>query len=198
MQRAQLPDFADKIDNISRLAVQIYQKSCEVDPGCPSSSFLEFLYQFIQIYTDKKVQIEKLLDSIKNALRKFSQLKAILDNTKRELATLKPLLQSVTADSKMMEELIIKNTKKVKEFARIVRQDQLTATAKNNESTQLLEDAQKAQEEFDKVAPVLNAALAGIRSVSKADIEELAILYNRYEFMYVSNNVSAHTLQRGL
>jgi chromosome segregation ATPase len=115
-------------------------------------------------------------------------LNTFADNIKNELQTLKPLLQKVLEDTKKLEEAIGKNSKNVEEFFKAVREEEIQMNAKNVESSQLAEDAKKAQEEFDKVVPALNAAIAGIcylslrihdfiglRSLNKNDISELKV-----------------------
>ena len=113
--------------------------------------------------------------SLKNALSKLQILNNYVENTKTELQTLKPLLQKVTDDCKKLEEAIVKNTKTVEEFFRAVREEEVAVNAKNSENQQLAEEAKKAQEEFDKVVPALNAAIAGLRSLNKNDINELKL-----------------------
>jgi uncharacterized protein (DUF3084 family) len=138
-----------------------------------STQFVDFMNQYIQIYSAKKSELETNLDNLRLGLKKIQMLKQIVANTKNELASLKPLLQKVTEDTKRIEDAIVKNGKSVKDLAKMVRQEQIHVNAKNNEYVQLKEDEAKGLEEYDKVVPVINAAIAGVRSITKSDIEEL-------------------------
>jgi hypothetical protein len=122
---------------------------------------IEFINLYVSIFKDKKAAINKQIAALKNGIGKIQLLNNYVENTKNELQTLKPLLQKVADDAKRLEEAIGKNSKTVEDSFKAVREEELAINAKNNESAQMVEEAKKAQEEFDKVVPALNAAIAG-------------------------------------
>lgn len=126
-----------------------------------SAKLVDFVRLYINTFKEKRDTFLKRLSSHKNGLAKIQLLNSFADNIRNELQTLKPLLQKVVEDTKKLEDAIGKNTKTVEEFFKAVREEEIQMNAKNAESSQLAEDAKKAQEEFDKVVPALNAAIAG-------------------------------------
>ncbi|PRP89393.1 inner arm dynein, group 5 [Planoprotostelium fungivorum] len=169
-----VPSSPIMVDRVSHLVAQIHHIACKSSPvHLPANRLLENITLIERMYHKRHSEIEIQIESVKMAVRKMSSVVTLADSIRIEMQTLHPLLQKVTEDTKRLEESINHNSKIVEEFWKVIHQEQISVNVKNAEMVELIEDAKKAQEEFDKVVPVLNAAIAGVRSITKNDTNEL-------------------------
>lgn len=87
-----------------------------------------------------------------------------------------PQLAKAVEDTTKLEEAIAKNSKVVSDFWKVVHAEEMAVSAKGSETAYLEAEAQKAQEALDAHVPVVAAALAAVRALSKPELLEFRAL----------------------
>ena len=133
-------------------------------------SYLDMIALYTKMLKERRQELSDARDRFNNGLAKMEEVGVVIASAKNDLAVLEPvlkekseatevLLKQVAVDKEeasKVEEVVSKEAAEVEEFAQGVRVIQ--------------EDAQK---DLDEALPALNAAVAALNSLTKADITEV-------------------------
>ncbi|XP_065162410.1 dynein axonemal heavy chain 6 isoform X2 [Atheta coriaria] len=136
------------------------------------SSYLELLKLYQTMLTRKKAQILKVRERTENGLKKLYETNSVIDTMKDTLTAMEPKLKEKSKAVKELMEFLSKEQKSADKVRNIVKDDEVSAKVKAEETQALADDAQK---DLDTAMPAMEAAMKALQSLNKSDINEIRV-----------------------
>jgi dynein heavy chain len=137
------------------------------------TSYLELLSTFKKVLTVKRVEVNTKKDRLQNGVDKISETKAMVAGMKKDLEDLAPVLAKTQIEVDEMM-VVIKKDKATADITKIqVTEQEDSANVKAAATKAIADDAQR---DLDEALPALDAAVACLNKLKKADLDEVKSL----------------------
>jgi Microtubule-binding stalk of dynein motor/ATP-binding dynein motor region len=133
----------------------------------------DFVKVFITTLTNSRVELSYQWTDTRGALYKLQHLTDTISGTRQDMDNLEPQLQKSAADQRRVEESVMKTKKMVQELWEVVQHEEANVLAKTTEATAVHEQLIGAKQNLERVTPSLNEAIAGLRSLTRQDLNDL-------------------------
>eukprot|EP00163_Fabomonas_tropica_P009440 TRINITY_DN1923_c0_g2_i1.p1 TRINITY_DN1923_c0_g2~~TRINITY_DN1923_c0_g2_i1.p1 ORF type:complete len:2559 (-),score=897.69 TRINITY_DN1923_c0_g2_i1:297-7319(-) len=134
------------------------------------TSYLELLNVFINLLAEKRTEVGNLTKRLEIGLDKLESTGKEVAVMQKELISLEPVLLQTTKEVDDMMVIIVRDKKSADITKADVVREKAAAATKTEETKAIAEDAQR---DLDEALPALDAAVASLKSLNKADITEV-------------------------
>ena len=133
-------------------------------------SYLDLIEMYLKLLDEKRSELSEKCDRFKNGLDKMVEVGEVIEQSKKDLDDLAPVL---VEKSKATDELLVVVTKdkaSAAEVETVVAAETKEVEAQAQEVKAVQADAQK---DLDEALPALDAAMSALNSLTKGDITEV-------------------------
>lgn len=133
-------------------------------------SYLDLIELYISMLQDKRSEMTESRDRLSNGIIKLEETNDMVQNLKKELNDLMPVLEVKSQDA----EKLLKQVAKEQAEASVVKAKVATEEEEvNAKATQVAEVQADAQRDLDKAMPALDTAIKSLDALDKKDITEI-------------------------
>uniref|UniRef100_A0A8P4KSK9 AAA+ ATPase domain-containing protein n=1 Tax=Dicentrarchus labrax TaxID=13489 RepID=A0A8P4KSK9_DICLA len=135
------------------------------------TSYLELINLYLSMLEEKRQQLVAR-DRVKNGLTKLLETNELVDKMKVDLSALEPVLKQKSIDVDALMEKLSIDQESADEVRKVVKEDELLAKVKAEDTQAIADDAQR---DLDEALPALEGANQALSSLDKADISEIKV-----------------------
>uniref|UniRef100_A0A8C4HQX9 AAA+ ATPase domain-containing protein n=1 Tax=Dicentrarchus labrax TaxID=13489 RepID=A0A8C4HQX9_DICLA len=136
------------------------------------TSYLELINLYLSMLEEKRQQLVVARDRVKNGLTKLLETNELVDKMKVDLSALEPVLKQKSIDVDALMEKLSIDQESADEVRKVVKEDELLAKVKAEDTQAIADDAQR---DLDEALPALEGANQALSSLDKADISEIKV-----------------------
>lgn len=137
------------------------------------TSYLELLSTYRNVLVSKRDEVGTLKNRLQVGLDKLISTAVQVESLQGQLTTMEPVLIATQADVEAMILQIGKDKADAAETQKVVAGEEAAALKKAAETKAIADDAQK---DLDEALPALDAAVACLKDLKKADIDEVKVM----------------------
>jgi len=155
--------------SVERISVKFVQELRRYNYVTPSS-YLEQLNLFKSILGEKRTELKKQIDRLKNGLDKLREANEAVTQMQADLTELQPKLEKAEIETTQMMERLIVEKRDAEETQKSVAEDEAAATIAQAEAAKLQKEALEAVAEAQKT---LDKTTEEIKSLKKDHLVEI-------------------------
>jgi len=133
-------------------------------------SYLDLIEMYLKLLGEKRSELSEKRDRFKNGLDKMVEVGLVIEQSKKDLAELAPILVEKSKATEELLAVVTKDKASAAEVETVVAAETLEVEAQATEVKMVQEDAQK---DLDEALPALDAAVTALNSLTKGDITEV-------------------------
>ncbi|EQC29095.1 hypothetical protein SDRG_13255 [Saprolegnia diclina VS20] len=137
------------------------------------TSYLELLATFKAVLVSKREDVNTMKSRLQNGVDKLSETKVLVATMQDELVALQPVLAATQIEVEQMMVQITKDRAEADVTKALVEKEEESASTKARATKEIADSAQK---DLDEALPALDAAVACLNKLKKADIDEVKSL----------------------
>lgn len=134
------------------------------------TSYLELIESFRKLLTEKRNEVLQARRRYTVGLDRLKDTEASVEVMQQQLENLKPTLAQNTKETEEMMGIVDRETKEVEKLRKVMAAEEDVANAKANDARLLKEEC---EHDLEAAMPVLNAAVAALKTLKKADVVEV-------------------------
>ncbi|OQR83181.1 sporangia induced dynein heavy chain [Achlya hypogyna] len=137
------------------------------------TSYLELLATFKAVLVNKRDDVNTMKSRLQNGVDKLSETKVLVATMQDELVALQPVLAATQIEVEQMMVQITNDRAEADVTKAVVEKEEESASTKARATKEIADSAQK---DLDEALPALDAAVACLNKLKKADIDEVKSL----------------------